>query len=140
VEAVIEIEDMIGKPFKEGGRDLNTGVDCFGVLIECHRRLGKEITDFRSPKFHHEMEEALNNNKTAWTPHWEKSEAGVYAPLAICTPGRSLQLTIKGTACHVGFIYKPGWMVHAWEETNGVTAERIEFWKKRIVGVYEFNG
>jgi cell wall-associated NlpC family hydrolase len=141
MEAIIDIEDMIGAPFKKGGRDLVTGVDCFGVLMECHRRVGKVIPDFRSPEFYHEIEAALNANKVSWRKWWDKNDGGE-AALALCQPGRSLHFHIAklGADCHVGYIYKPGWFIHAWEGTNGVTAERINLWKQRIVGIYEFNG
>lgn len=140
MEAIIQTKDLIGVPFKKGGRDLITGVDCFGTLMECYRRMGRVIPDFRSPEYHHEMEEALNKGKRSWKCWWEKAGVGDICPLSLCEPGRTLHIAIKGTACHVGFVYKPAWFIHAWEDTAGVTAERINLWQKRIVGIYEFNG
>jgi len=82
---------------------------------------------------------ALSENKSSWLSHWEKTE-GESVPLTITTPGRSLLLAIKGMGIHVGFVHRPGWFVHAWEDTNGVTQERITLWKRKVLGVYEFNG
>lgn len=135
--SIIPYGDMIGHRFKEGGRSLDTGLDCFGLLMECHARTGKTIPDFRSPIFHHEIAEALASEKQSWLCHWEKSE-GEFCPLTECQPGRSLLLEIKGLACHVGFVHRPGWFLHAWEKTSGVTEERISLWKRKVIGVYEF--
>ena len=33
-------EDLVGVPFVVGGRSVVTGLDCFGVMLEVHRRLG----------------------------------------------------------------------------------------------------
>lgn len=137
MDAVIQVGDLIGTPFEIGGRDLNKAVDCFGLLIECHRRIGKDIPDFRSPQFHHEIEAELARHKTDWIAHWER-DGRETVPLSICQPGRSLLIRVKGSACHVGFVHKPGWFIHTWEDTNGVTQERLSIWKQRILGVYEF--
>lgn len=137
MEPVIQTVDLIGVPFIHGGRDLAKGVDCFGLLIECHRRLGIEIPDFRSPQFHFEIESALAVEKQSWVCHSERTvEEPV--PLTACLPGRSLLIKVRGCACHVGFVHKPGWFIHTWEDTNGVTQERLSLWKQRILGVYEF--
>ena len=136
---VIPTSDLIGLPFEKGGRNLATGVDCFGLLIECHRRRGIQIQDFRSPEFYHEMEALIAQEKVTWRKWWEKEQGGADCPLSVCEPGRTLLFSIKGTACHVGFIHTPARFIHVWEDTAGVTVERINLWKKRIVGVYEFN-
>lgn len=135
--SVIEINDLIGVPFKKGGRDLVSGVDCFGLLMECHKRLGKDIPDHRSPEFHHEIAMALADRKKDWICHFERTGAATVQE-SDCQPGRALLIKIRGCACHVGFVHKPGWFIHTWEDTNGVTQERVSLWKQRILGVYEY--
>jgi cell wall-associated NlpC family hydrolase len=139
MDQVIRVDDLVGIPFLHGGRDLSIGVDCFGLLMECHRRLGQTIPDYRSPAFYHEIEAALHEQKQTWISHWERAGRD-HVPLTVATPGRSLLIAVRGQACHVGFVYKPGWFVHTWEETQGVTTERLSLWKQRILGVYEFDG
>lgn len=134
--SVIQVGDLIGTPFIQGGRDITEAVDCFGLLIECHRRVGIEIPDFRSPSFHHEIEAEINRHKGSWTCHFERAADPV--PLSVCQPGRTLLLRVRGMACHVGFVHKPGHFVHTWEDTHGVTQERLSLWKQRILGVYEY--
>ena len=40
----ININDLIGVPYKDHGRDLN-GMDCYGLAIEVMRRYGYELRD-----------------------------------------------------------------------------------------------
>jgi cell wall-associated NlpC family hydrolase len=41
---MIEVGDLVGIPYKEGGRGLD-GMDCYGLLIEIFRRDGKKVPD-----------------------------------------------------------------------------------------------
>lgn len=41
---VMDIEDLLGKPYKEHGRG-NGGYDCYGIAIEVERRLGHYLRD-----------------------------------------------------------------------------------------------
>lgn len=38
-------EDLYGVPFRMGGRDIHTGLDCYGFIIELVKRDGKELKD-----------------------------------------------------------------------------------------------
>jgi cell wall-associated NlpC family hydrolase len=42
------INDLIGIPFKDGGRDL-AGMDCWGLACEIFRRYGTDLPDYRIP-------------------------------------------------------------------------------------------
>ena len=35
--------DLIGVPFKENGRDISTGLDCYGLCVVIMKRLGRPI-------------------------------------------------------------------------------------------------
>lgn len=39
----IPFQDLLGAPFLYGGRDLETGIDCLGLLGELYRRRGTPI-------------------------------------------------------------------------------------------------
>lgn len=40
---MIEYADLIGAPFKSHGRDIKTGVDCYGLVQAVFRREGIEL-------------------------------------------------------------------------------------------------
>lgn len=41
----MNFSDLIGIPYKEHGRDIKTGLDCYGLAIEVMRRYGKKLND-----------------------------------------------------------------------------------------------
>lgn len=41
----IEINDLIGTPYRDHGRDIKTGLDCYGLAIEVARRYGYKLKD-----------------------------------------------------------------------------------------------
>lgn len=47
----IRIDDLIGVPFVEFGRDPKKGLDCYGLVIEVERRFGKKLNDVSLEKF-----------------------------------------------------------------------------------------
>lgn len=47
----VKIDDLIGVPFVEFGRDPKKGLDCYGLVIEVERRFGKKLNDVSLEKF-----------------------------------------------------------------------------------------
>lgn len=41
----LDVSDLIGIPYKDNGRDKKEGFDCYGLVIEVERRLGKKLID-----------------------------------------------------------------------------------------------
>lgn len=41
---MIKYDDLLNIPYKENGRDMS-GMDCYGMTIECFRREGKKLKD-----------------------------------------------------------------------------------------------
>jgi len=54
--------DLLGIPFKEGGRDLS-GLDCWGLCMEIYRRAGKMLPDFQSPSDKKTINKMIQENK-----------------------------------------------------------------------------
>ena len=59
---MIDVADLIGVPFVEFGRDIKTGLDCYGLAIEVERRLGKNLKDVALEKFDREKVERTAPN------------------------------------------------------------------------------
>ena len=135
---MIDTADLIGVPFAYGGRGPNT-YDCFGLLIELERRsTGRIVPDVRSPESLAEIADALDIEKFKWDCLWEKSTDDA-VPFAALEAGSAIMIRVNGLACHVGFIHKPRHFLHTWEGTGGVTQEKLELWRHRILGVYKYH-
>ncbi len=48
---MVKLGDLIGKKFVNGGRDVQTGMDCWGLVMEVYRRYGITIPDFTVDAF-----------------------------------------------------------------------------------------
>lgn len=116
-------EDLIGVPFKYGGRD-KSAFDCYGLVAYLLSKDGVNIPDFLSPndaagialKFHQQM------------PLWTSCDLQVGAVLVFRVPGN----------LHVGYYLGNDKFIHAWEGSGGVVIERLSIWKKRLLGVYKY--
>ena len=97
-------DDLLNVPFKWGGRD-KSGMDCFGIVVECCRRAGTPIKDpFMSLKESVPYEEAERIRKQAINIEEVRSPVVggiVYGEWR----GRS----------HVGYIVSRGRVLHAIE-------------------------
>ena len=68
----ININDLIGKPFKVGGRGPDY-YDCWGIVVECYKRLGSIVPDFSMSgpvclSYHKKTSEIIENEiqKDVW--------------------------------------------------------------------------
>ena len=43
-------------------------------------------------------------------------------------------------ASHCGYMLDDHRMIHAWEKTGGVTIQRIDIWKYKLIGFYRYTG
>lgn len=124
----MEYVDLLGTPFKYGGRRLEDGgLDCYGVVIEMGRRIGMK---FPERQFSENL--AVNHALMAsQLDEWTRCEP---------KPGAVALIRLKKIPCHVGFLIDEYQFVHAWEGSGGVVVERIEDWQKRIEGYYSYVG
>lgn len=100
----MKYEDLLAVPFKWGGRD-KSGMDCWGVVVECCRRAGTPIADpFISLSGSISEDEAMR-------VRLKKINAREAGSPAV---GRILYCT-AGKLSHVGYIAERGKLVHAVE-------------------------
>jgi len=120
--------DLLGKPFKYGGRSLSDGgLDCYGVVVEMGRRNGQSYPE-------RQFSESLSVNHALMAcqmDEWERCEPH---------PGCVVLIRIYKHPCHVGVVLDEYSFIHAWEGSGGVVVERLSEWEKRIEGFYRYVG
>ena len=100
----MKYNDLIGVPFKRGGRS-KAGMDCFGIVAECCRRAGKPINDpFAELDASIPLEEALAIRRRAINA--VEADAPAVGRIAV---------TEHGGMSHVGYIVARGRVLHAVE-------------------------
>jgi cell wall-associated NlpC family hydrolase len=121
-----DFHDLVGVPFEYGGRGPDS-LDCYGLVMECARRDGIALPDFGSAT----DQPTIMAMMCASLPQWRQIERRIGA-VAFVRVGRY--------TAHVGYVIGPDHMIHAWEDSGGVTIVRIADWQHRIIGFFEYVG
>lgn len=121
----MEIRDLIGVKYTDGGRSKEEGFDCYGLVIEVLRRAGIRMPDI-------EYETAKGNTGA----YKEAIGTGRFKKLENLEPYSILALTVNGQPTHCGVYLGEGKMIHS-TEREGVTICNIQRWTNRIAGVYK---
>jgi len=122
----MDADALIGVPFAYGGRGPDQ-YDCYGLVMECSRRCGITLPDFGFAD-----NQALVASMMGVTmPQWQDTP---------CAPGAIVLLRVGKWVSHVGYMLDADRMIHTWDKSGGVTVQRIEDWKQRIVGFYKYVG
>lgn len=107
-KGMIEINDLIGIPYKDHGRD-KSGFDCYGLAIEAARRFGYRLNDVIYEN--HDIELSARNAPTLNVTPIEAPRAGAVIEMetggelhiGICLNGREfIHMTRQG--CRVNQI------------------------------------
>ena len=123
----MEYQDLIGIPFKDGGRDLD-GLDCWGLAKIMLERQGYDdvpnyaISAYDIPSISNTIQ---SESHDAWR-RINKPESGCVVLLANgCTP----------KANHVGIVIDDDRFIHSYCRT-GVCISRLSRWRSHILGYY----
>lgn len=100
-------EDMLGAPFKLGGRSIERGIDCFGLLQEYFRRAGREIPD---PFTDYGGEDVRVSAKAAaaFGDLWTVGDGREIGDVALLRQGRE-----QTSILHVGILVEPDRILHS---------------------------
>lgn len=120
---VVQYADLVGKTFAYGGRGPGQ-FDCYGLLAEMQRRVGRPVPDYISPTNQEEIASLL----ACEVSRWKRCE---------CIPGVGVAFRIGRYVSHVGFMLTPGTFIHAWKPV-GVCVERLDDWERRVAGFYTY--
>lgn len=120
-------EDLLGVPFKDGGRNPKEGLDCYGLAIEVFRRHGIEL-----PPYWVSCTDTSLIDKTIAEErkHWRHVGIEVVPSLAVTRFN-------SGDLNHVLINIGHGRFIHTGFKI-GVRIERFDdlYWRKRYDGFY----
>ena len=125
--------DLIGIPFKNRGRDKNTGLDCYGLVQEFYKKFGIDVPEYYADFTDAEKIETLISTNTQGYPWQEIREPKVPCLIAM----RFGSKFVNHTAVYIG----KGKFLHT-RDKIGVCVDRISSpaWRKVIVGFYKYVG
>lgn len=130
---MINYTDLIGAPFRDGGRGENGEYDCWGLALEIFRRAGyPKLPDYRISCYDSDsIDERLNAHRQEWVKIEQPQEP------CLVTIRFNEVIFINHCAVYIG----NGLMIHTRERT-GAVVERIDspMWKRRIEGFYILRG
>ncbi len=122
---------MMNIKYRPNGRDVKTGLDCYGLVSYMYKKdFDKTIVDFDykdpdDPKNEKYFIESMND------PKWIK-----------CKPqkGAVVGLRVNGHISHCGYMINDKEFIHIMN-TTGVVRAKINSvkWKNRVVGVYKYD-
>lgn len=117
---LLDVNDILGKPYKAHARGPDA-FDCYGLVIEVEKRLGKEMPDLYEKLTNEEIHNALITSKAEGYKKVKEAEFGDV-----------VVLLEKGHIHHVGVCLKHGEFIHC--DKQGVRISRLnEFSNKKEV-------
>ncbi|MCW4050355.1 MAG: C40 family peptidase [Candidatus Bathyarchaeota archaeon] len=121
---------FLGKPFVERGRDIETGLDCWGLAIEVFREYGIALPDFVIDSFAFQTIDMLAG-KELKSRLWEE----VYSPSDKDVPLIVLMRIHPRWITHAGVLITGNRIIHTMKKT-GVIVSKVSSLKPQIVGYY----
>ncbi len=123
---MVNIDDLIGAPYVNGGRDYETGLDCWGLVREYYRRLGiklpKHLIDIKRVDA---IMAEIDSNRHKWQ-ELETPEVGCVV---------LLRLIGNPLPSHCGIYVGYGEFIHA--VSSSVQIDRIARWGPRVIGYFK---
>lgn len=126
------IEQFIGIPYVNRGRDIETGLDCWGLLREFYKRvLGIDL-----PAYENSYDDAYDMNQTVQALRYERKDAD-WVKVNSPAYGDGVILRVAGHPCHVGVYLGNDQVLHTLTGHDSAI-DRLDSvrWKNRIDGFY----
>jgi len=123
---LFEWHDLIGIPFKAGGRDFN-GLDCYGLVKLLMQRQGIDLPEFAyaDPHNYSMVDRLIRNQDVA--QRLNRPEIGAIVVMSLIPPYEH----------HLGVVISRNEFIHIRQNTR-VTISRLDspLWRDRIRGFY----
>ena len=130
---MVKVKDLVGGKFVSGGRSVQAGMDCWGLVMEVYRRYGAVVPDFSVGAFDYAIINALMDEAVG-SSVWEKVDRPYDkdAPLVVLMRMHPKLIT------HAGLYVGGNRIIHTMKMT-GVILSRIDGLKSRITGYYRYD-
>ena len=124
-----QIHDLLGVPYKLGARLPGNATDCFGLVVECCRRIGRPIPDpYQSSDVVMDAKQWIEERLAGW----RRCEG----PIA----GGLVEISCTEHPAHVGFLVSETQFFHSMQRTGAVISRLDRApWRARIVGFYVYS-
>lgn len=126
------VDDLVGVPFVNRGRDVSKGLDCWGLLREAMARFGKHIPDV-----------SVSAYATREIARMYQQVCRGFVQVQEPEPGDVVAMAIDPEAFdviqHAGVFVGGGKMLHTIEKTGSIMV-RVDhpYWKNRVKGFYRW--
>ncbi len=129
---MVKVSGLVGGRFVDRGRKVQTGLDCWGLVMEVYRLCGITIPDFSAGAFDYAainalMDEAVGSQK------WER----VDDPRDSDAPLVALMRMHPKLITHAGVYVGGNRIIHTMKMT-GVIMSRVDGLRSRITGYYRY--
>ena len=127
---MVDVSDLVGTPFVNGGRDVNIGLDCWGLVMEVFRRHGVDVPDFTVDALAFDKIDAMAGEASVsrkWEEVFNPSDDAV--PLVVLMRVHPIYVT------HAGVLLGGNRVIHTIQNANTVIT-RVGLLKHRTAGFY----
>ena len=126
--------DLVGVPFVNGGRDYKTGLDCWGMVLECYKRTGITLPDYKIDAY---CTLAITDNMVQVLGEWKKLDS----PKDFCVVSFSIDPHYPLFTQHFGVYLGYNKFIHTRGKVGGtIEALSSPFWKNKHTGFWEWQG
>ena len=124
------VRQFVGKPFRSRGRNIDKGLDCWGLAMAVFKEYDITLPDFIVDAFAFHTIDVFAGKEVGsrlWEEVYDPSDKDV--PLVVLMRMHSRLVT------HAGVYIGNGRIIHTMEKT-GVVVSRVKTLESRIVGYY----
>jgi len=136
---MVSVADLIGTPFRDGGRDQATGLDCWGLVMEVYRRMGITVPDYGVT-----VPSAWDGTRVDRAAQ-EAKTTGLWMPAARPQPGDLIAMHTDpylpaNVITHFGVVIGINQFIHQVDKRRCEAPRLTSEWRPSFRGFYRWRG